>query len=79
MKKLTIRTEKIDEKNTFEVSIDDSYYEFLHTKLKQLTNKSTGIIETKSLISALISSLIEEQNLKAQIDKLYDECFINKT
>lgn len=72
MKKLQIKTDRhISDKNSFEVAIDDSYYDFIEEEFKKITN-TTGIVETKALISALISKIIEKRQIEKEIDSLYD-------
>jgi len=70
MKKLKIKTDKhISDKNSFEIAIDDNYYEFIEEEFTQLTG-ANGVVETKALISSLISKIIEKKQIENEIDNL---------
>lgn len=73
MKKLLIKTDKLGEKNNFEISITDNYYEFLHKEVKKITNPQTGIIETKSLVGAFINLTLEKKQIEDEINKIYSK------
>ncbi|MGP1561934.1 MAG: hypothetical protein ACTTIC_07605 [Helicobacteraceae bacterium] len=76
MKELTVKTDKLDERNTFKVCVKEEYYEFLERELKGLANSATGVIETKALLQAIIQILLEKRQLEEKIDDLLAQCNI---
>jgi len=74
MKKLKIKTDKMDYKSVIEVSIEDKYYDFLKYKLDKIKNQNTQVVETKSLIFALIQTLLDKKLLEEKIDEVLTQC-----
>jgi hypothetical protein len=71
MKKLKLKTDKCQpDKNSFELGIDDYYYDFVENEFEKITDEK-GIVKTKALISALIEKMINEKNLEDNIDTLF--------
>ena len=71
MKKLKLKTDKCQpDKNSFEIGIDDNYYDFIEKEFEKITDDK-GIVKTKALISALIMKLINEKNLEKDVDSLF--------
>ena len=71
MKKLKIKTDKCQpDKNSFELGIDNNYYDFVENEFEKITDEK-GVVKTKALISALIKKMINEKNLEDNIDTLF--------
>ncbi len=71
MKKILIKTDKMGEKNNFEISIIDNYYDFLQGEIQKITNQTTGIIETRSLVETLIKLILEKKQIEDEVNEIY--------